>query len=360
MDEKLNILILKSTDLLDVTQDDIINLICLRINELINARQDIVKFNKIKKLFIEEIDLINKKYLRIKPQLNEQFKNIFNYEYSNNIKELKNLFKNEINDNVDKYKSETLNETINEYDESLKDLRFQEKVGNRVINKPLKQTTKEIINTIETNKTQSVETIHNILQSKEEGIFKGGIRVYNKEINKAYNLKENIEYNLQSKTNNMTHKMFEDIGKMYGADGWEVSVHLSCAPDHLDFQGKQFSNQEYKNIQEELKRPLMTYNCRHHVFPVILGINKPTYTLKQLEEIKNKNLKEIKFNNKKYNYYELNQLLKTYTTQKEKIKQALKYSKNSGSQTLETKFNNQIKRLNQKIKALKKEINDFK
>ncbi len=67
-----------------------------------------------------------------------------------------------------------------------------------------------------------------------------------------------------------------------GADGWEMSAHVGARPSHTVYQGKQYTQEQY----EQIIRPLINeYNCRHDVFPIILGISEPAYTDEELENI---------------------------------------------------------------------------
>ena len=72
--------------------------------------------------------------------------------------------------------------------------------------------------------------------------------------------------------------------EQFGADGVEISAHGLCAKDHLPYQGKQYTTEEFEAIQKELKRPFGKWNCRHRVSPVVLGVSAKTYTAKQREE----------------------------------------------------------------------------
>lgn len=75
-------------------------------------------------------------------------------------------------------------------------------------------------------------------------------------------------------------------GLEYGARDIEVSAHTMCAPDHLPYQGKQFTQEEFRNLQEgELrKRPIEAgANCRHRAYRVIKGLTSPANSEERLE-----------------------------------------------------------------------------
>ena len=84
-------------------------------------------------------------------------------------------------------------------------------------------------------------------------------------------------------------------GKRFGSDGIELSAHGLCSPDHLPYQGKQYTNKEFERIQSSLKRPFFTMNCHHSKFPIIIGISDPAYSDKELMEIEQKSNEIVKY-----------------------------------------------------------------
>ena len=94
----------------------------------------------------------------------------------------------------------------------------------------------------------------------------------------------------------------DEVGKQFGADGKELSVHQFSAPDHEPIQGHQFTNEEYNKMQDEepfedvngkkfpaMKRAIGTLNCRHFAFSIFVGFTKPNYTQEQLDKMNEKN-----------------------------------------------------------------------
>ena len=76
------------------------------------------------------------------------------------------------------------------------------------------------------------------------------------------------------------------MGEEFGADGVEVTAHGLCADDHLPYQGRQYTKKAFQKVQDGLERPIGEgYNCRHSVFPIIVGVSSPAYTASELEEI---------------------------------------------------------------------------
>ena len=96
----------------------------------------------------------------------------------------------------------------------------------------------------------------------------------------------------------------DELGKQYGADGKEITVHANSAPDHEPIQGHQFTNEEFDKLQNHedfkdvdgnkfdgLERVIGQYNCYHVVYSIIVGVSKPTYTKARLQTMIDANKK---------------------------------------------------------------------
>jgi len=92
-----------------------------------------------------------------------------------------------------------------------------------------------------------------------------------------------------------------------GANGWEISAHAAPAPDHAPIQGRQYSDADYKTLNNGLLRRIGTLNCGHMAFPIILGISQPQYTKEQLDQFAASNADGIDYQGKHYMLYEATQ-----------------------------------------------------
>ena len=92
-----------------------------------------------------------------------------------------------------------------------------------------------------------------------------------------------------------------------GCDGWEISAHGGSAPDHEPFQGKQYPDKQYHNINNSLYRRIGTLNCGHSAMPIIMGVNSPQYTDEELEEFRKQNEEGVTVGDKHYTLYEATQ-----------------------------------------------------
>ena len=120
----------------------------------------------------------------------------------------------------------------------------------------------------------------------------------------------------------------DQIGNEIGADGYELSAHMTCAKDHLPVQGHRFTKAEFDKMQNglpfkdekgrnfaPLKRPIGLWNCRHTATPVLLGLSHSRYTDEQLKELENANNATINVGGKDYTAYELSQLMRQVETE---------------------------------------------
>ena len=118
-------------------------------------------------------------------------------------------------------------------------------------------------------------------------------------------------------------------GAEFGADGVEISAHMCCAPDHLDYQGKQFTNAEFDRLQETLERRFGVWNCHHTIFPVILGISKPAYSSSDLQKMRDYSTEKItigKYTKSRYQWTQVQRKLETKVREQKDIANIAKAS----------------------------------
>ena len=121
---------------------------------------------------------------------------------------------------------------------------------------------------------------------------------YDPESGKKYSqsLEAAVKRNLLDGMRQLNQAVQDEVGKQYGADGKEITVHEMSAPDHEPIQGHQFTNEEYDKLQngeafedvngkqfEGIERAIGEYNCRHFTYSIIIGVNKPNFTQEQLD-----------------------------------------------------------------------------
>lgn len=68
-----------------------------------------------------------------------------------------------------------------------------------------------------------------------------GLAVVEYESSRTRTLGAAIEMNLKEATSQVYQGVQRRIGEEFGADGFEISAHWDCAPDHLYIQGRQYT-----------------------------------------------------------------------------------------------------------------------
>ena len=104
------------------------------------------------------------------------------------------------------------------------------------------------------------------------------------------------------------------IGSTFGADGVEISAHPMCAEDHLPYQGKQYSNAAFAELQDKLPRPIGMWNCRHVAYPILLGISPPAHSAQELDEYRRGSTEKIEIDGVTYSRYEWTQVQRAIET----------------------------------------------
>ena len=194
------------------------------------------------------------------------------------------------------------------------------------------ETYKEIIDRCVVAISQGKETYQQSMRSTLKQLASSGVRKIEYESGYSRRLDTSIRMNILDSMRQVSNESQQLFGKEFDSDGVEVSVHEMPAPDHALVQGRQFSNEEFENFQNDRKavdytgmvfepefeghdrRSISEYNCYHYIFSIVLGVSKPQYSDKQLKEIINNANKKIEFDGKEYTQYELTQLQRRIET----------------------------------------------
>lgn len=144
----------------------------------------------------------------------------------------------------------------------------------------------------------------------------------------------------------------KQIGSEVGADGVEISAHPLCAEDHLPYQGRQYTKEEYAKLNNNLARPIGTLNCRHFAFDIVLGVSSPAYSKTLLSEFKTESNKKFEYKNKTYTKYELTQLQRKLETAVRHQKDFQMIARNLNDKTAIEKTQQNITRLTNEYKNI--------
>ena len=154
---------------------------------------------------------------------------------------------------------------------------------------------------------------NSVIRQAVKDIGGGGLRVkyesgYSRRLDSA------IRQNILDGVSYIAQETAKSNGKKFGADGYEISAHGTCAPDHIPYQGRQYTKKQYDDIQQSLKRPIGQWNCRHIAYPIILGVSAPAYSEDELKEFERSSNEKVTIDGKEYTRYECSQLQRQFET----------------------------------------------
>lgn len=205
----------------------------------------------------------------------------------------------------------------------------------KLIKAQARQTAAELVNLSRTTiqSANYIKAVDNAIQAVQSGVadYKSAIR---QTIRKASEEGLRVKYqsgltrrldtavrqNVLDGARQLQANVMEQTGKEFGADGVEISAHATCADDHADIQGKQFTNAEFDRLQATLERPIGQWNCRHVATPILLGISAPAFSDGMLSAFKVNSAERI----------EIDGLVKTrydWTQEQRKLETAVRYQK---------------------------------
>lgn len=329
---------------------------------------DIVnKMVKYTNLNIKDIDKIFSSFAKRDQDFNKQFykyRNIPFIEYEKNMplkrqtEELANIVKNEMYNFT---RTNVLGYTISD------------KQGNLIF-RGLRDTYNEVLDQAFLNIGQGKETFDTAMRRILKEIGQSGLKTLNYESGRSLRLDSAITMHLRGRLTELHNENQKLIGDEYEADGVEISVHFNPAPDHEEAQGRQFTTNEYDKLQSDgiakdvtgktidlhlsdkpTFRPIGEFNCYHYEFRIIIGVNKPLYNDKQLQEIIDNNNKGFEFEGKHYTNYEGEQLQRKLETAIREQKDIQILGRSSNDMEMVDEAQTKIAMLNNKYNKLSKE-----
>jgi hypothetical protein len=266
--------------------------------------------------------------------------------------------------------------TANEYINLSRTTAFVKKdiYGNSIYTN-LTETYRNAIDEAVLNVSQGKTDFNSSMYKTIKELGESGIRTVDYQSGYSRRMDSAVRMNMQGALRNLSNTLQEQFGEEFGADGVEISVHSNPAEDHEEAQGRQFSNDEFKKLQEdgvatdykgkvidlhkEQKdgksvsfRPISEYNCYHYIFSIVLGISKPNYNEEKLEQINKENHKGFELDGKHYSIYQGTQLQRKLETEVRKAKDTQIIAKKSGNKELVDESQKRITQLTQKYNEL--------
>ena len=239
-----------------------------------------------------------------------------------------------------------------------KQIGFTFKEENKVIYKPLKKAFNDLLDEAAYNVSTGVTDYQSAMRNTIKQLADSGVKIHEDKVGypSGYNrrIDSSVRQNILTSVKQINIGIQERVGEELGADGVEISHHMDCAPDHYEIDGQQFSRKEFEEKNSELERPVGELNCRHFVFSIILGVNKPLYTKKQLMEDRKRNEKGFEYEGKHYTNYELSQAMRKIETSIRRNKDLQIIARTSGNKELVSKAQNNITILTNKYNEISK------
>lgn len=260
----------------------------------------------------------------------------------------------------------------------------------------INQTYNEVIDRCVVAVSQGKETYQQSMRSTLKQLSSSGVRKIEYESGYSRRLDTSIRQNILDSIRQVSNESQKIFGKEFDYNAVEVSHHSNSAPDHsnndiengkFDIDGHQFVKldilkEQIKNgtekeitlkdidevnhrvkckgkwyydfdyINNNLNRPVSTMSCYHYIFSVVLGVSRPQFTDKQLEEDKKKNNDGFEFEGKHYSMYDGTQLQRRIETAIREAKDTQILARASEDNELVLQSQTRITQLTTKYKQL--------
>lgn len=260
----------------------------------------------------------------------------------------------------------------------------------------INQTYNEVIDRCIVAVSQGKETYQQAMRSTLKQLSDSGVRRIDYANNYSRRIDSSVRMNVLDAVREVSNQSQMLFGEEFGYNAIEVSHHSNSAPDHsnndiengnFDIDGHQFVKldilkEQIKNgiekeitlkdidgvnhrvkckgkwyydfdyINNNLNRPVSTMSCYHYIFSVVLGVSRPQFTDKQLEEDKKKNNDGFEFDGKHYSMYDGTQLQRRIETAIREAKDTQILAKASDDKDLVLQSQTRITQLTTKYKQL--------
>lgn len=165
-----------------------------------------------------------------------------------------------------------------------------------------------------------------------------------------------VRMNVLDAMRRMNQQAMREVGEQFGADGVEIDAHMLCAEDHLPYQGQQFSNEEFQQIQDSLDRPFGEWNCHHTWHPILMGISPPAYAPEQLDAFERYSTEKVEIDGVARTRYEWSQAMRRMETAIREKKDTATLAKAAGDESLRRECQGQIVALNRHYESLANKV----
>lgn len=169
----------------------------------------------------------------------------------------------------------------------------------------LRRTYSQVIDKAIYEIQSGVTDYNTALRQSVKQLADSGIRTINWESGVSRRADTSVRMNILDGVRRLNQEMLLYNGEKFGSDGIELSAHAISAPDHVNVQGRQFTNAEFNKMQEGesctdingntyvgFDRPIGEWNCKHFAFPIVIGISQPAHTDDELDTLRRNSAKK--------------------------------------------------------------------
>jgi hypothetical protein len=178
-----------------------------------------------------------------------------------------------------------------------------------------------------------------------------------------------VRMNILGGIRQINQKVQTQIAEEVNADGIELSAHDFSAPDHEPIQGHIFTLANFEKLQSgmrfedtygnkfnSIQRPIGEWNCKHFTQAVIIASHIPTWSLQELNELKQRNNKGYTTKKgKHYTMYQCSQIQRQYETKIRYAKEGYLMAKSCGDPQLMDYYKTKSASLNREYTQFSKD-----
>lgn len=187
-----------------------------------------------------------------------------------------------------------------------------------------------------------------------------GVRTIDYESGISIDIEAAVRRNMMGGMGLLDEQITRTNHDVLGCNGWEISAHANSAPDHEPYQGLQYSDKDFEELngtekkKGKLQRRIGTLSCGHFAMPIILGVNSPQYTEQQLQAFREENAKGITYEGRHYTGYEATQKQRQLERAQRKQKRRILVAETTGDTLKEQAAQIKLQMLRQHYKAFSK------
>ena len=337
----------------------VIQVICKRLNKIgqIKSSYDIAQLKNAIEYTSVDLKVIESEIAKITNKNIEEIQNVFeqvakvNIDFANTYYKYRSM--KELKSYKDNKQLERMVEAIK--NQAMEDYKNISNTYGFLTHGKYKNIRQQYINIIDRGIT-AVATgtmdYNTAIRNSVKEMINSGVRTVDFESGYSRRMDSQVRMNVMEGVRRLNMEMLEITSKEFGADGYEITAHALCAPDHQFIQGRQFTKKEYEELNNGLKRPIGTLNCKHIAIPIVIGVSSPAYSNKELDKMIDKSNQPVVYDDKVYTRYEASQRQRKLETKIRKEKENLENFK-----ILQDDI--QIKKSKDKIKELTNLYKDF-